>query len=91
MFFLVEYDRAKCKTVFFERFVDADAERAQQARLAREIAINQAGADHEVVLLEASSEEILKRTHARYFEKIDELLDRVESSTSAFVVRERND
>jgi hypothetical protein len=33
-----------------------------------ELDLNKRGVDHEVVLLEAASEEALRRTHRRYFE-----------------------
>jgi hypothetical protein len=43
--------------------------------------VNRAKVDHEVVLLEAPSEEALRRTHGRYFDDLDTMLSPVESST----------
>ena len=46
---------------------------AAGARLELEIRLNRDNVDHEVVLLEAHSEEALRRTHRRYFENLTEL------------------
>ena len=70
---------------------DTDVEAANEARLAMELDLNQRGLAHEVVVLQASSEEALRRTHARYFEGLETLYSRLESSTSAFVIRETGD
>jgi len=91
MLFLIEYDRSSARRVHYEQFRDDEGERARRARVEREVAVNQAKLDREVVLLEAASEEALRRTHARYFDDIEQMFDRLESSTSTFVVRERND
>ncbi len=68
MIFLIEYDRRRGRIISFKRFVDSDRQTAADARLRMELDLNKRGTDHEVVLLEASSEEALRRTHRRYFE-----------------------
>ena len=68
MIFLVEYDRAKGKLVTFTAFDDSEAVSAKKLRLDLELELSCNGIDHEVVLLQAASEEALRRTHRRYFE-----------------------
>jgi hypothetical protein len=63
----------------------------EDIRLEREVALNAVRSDSEVVLLEASDQQALERTHRRYFATLDQLLSDFESSTSATVVRERKD
>jgi hypothetical protein len=55
------------------RFNDSDREIAQESCLNRELALNSKGIENEVVLLEAASEEAVRRTHRRYFETLSEL------------------
>ncbi len=73
MIFLIEYSRSKGKLISFERFGDSDWQRAEELRFEKELALNRVGIEHEVVLLEAVSEEALRRTHPRYFEDIKQL------------------
>ena len=68
MIFLIEYNRPQGRIVTFKRFQDSERLKAQNARLDLELDLNRRGVDHEVVLLEAASEEALRRTHRRYFE-----------------------
>ena len=42
--------------------------KAENLRLEMELGLGRRGVDNEVVLLEAASEEALRRTHRRYFE-----------------------
>ena len=70
MRFLVEYDRQHGQLVTFSTFHDAEKQKADDARLSLEIELNRLGTRHEVVLLEAASEEALRRTHRRYFEDL---------------------
>lgn len=67
MIFLIEYDRRKGALVNLQRFSDAERLRAQTARLHTELRLNGEKIDHEVVILEAPSEEALRKTHQRYF------------------------
>ncbi len=73
MLFLIEYDRQRGQLVTFRVFEDAEKEKANDARLAMELELHRRGTKHEVVLLEAASEEAVRRTHRRYFESLDEL------------------
>jgi hypothetical protein len=68
MIFLIEYDRPQGRIVTLTTFTDAERVAAQDARIKTELALNRTGVDHEVVLLEAGSEEALRLTHRRYFE-----------------------
>lgn len=70
MLFLVEYDRRRGEIVLFRSFASADRKVAEDCRLDLEIALSRHRVDHEVVLLEAASEEALRRTHRRYFEDL---------------------
>jgi hypothetical protein len=73
MIFLIEYSRSKGKLITIDRFDDSDWQKAEDLRFEKEIALNRIGIEHEVVLLEAVSEEALRRTHRRYFEDIRQL------------------
>ncbi len=50
-------------------FAESDREKASQERLTLELALGDHLARQEVVLLEADSEEALRRTHRRFFEE----------------------
>ncbi len=73
MIFLIQYSRPQGRIVTFECFDDWEREKASNARLEIELDLNRRRVDHEVVLLEASSEEALRRTHRRYFEDASQI------------------
>lgn len=73
MIFLIEHDRGEGRLVRIERFSDSDRKRAEESRLNLELELNRKGIEKEVVLLEAASEEAVRRTHRRYFESLTEL------------------
>ena len=73
MLFLIEYNRDQGRLVAIESFGDSERETAENARLELELDLNLKGIDNEVVLLEAATEEALRRTHRRYFESLTEL------------------
>ena len=73
MIFLIEYDRPRGKLVTFDAFRDSGRHKAEKARLVLELDLNRRGINHEVVLLEAASEDALRRTHRRYFESAREI------------------
>lgn len=52
---------------------DDSRQEALDARLELELSLNRRSVKHEVVLLEAASEEALRRTHRRYFEDVSGL------------------
>ena len=65
--FLIEYDRENGKLIKCEPFEDSDREHAEDVRLKLELSLNRRAPEREVVLLEAASEEAIRRTHSRYF------------------------
>lgn len=75
MIYLVQYDRTKAKLVKLQEFPAEDQRRAEGARLVVELDLLKANEAQEVVLLEASNEKELRKTHRRYFEKLEQLLE----------------
>ena len=75
MIFLIEYDRKRGEIVTFKRFDDSERQSAEDSRLEMELELNRRGVEHEVVILEAETEEALRRTHRRYFEDLAELIN----------------
>ena len=74
MLFLIEYDRSRGLIIQKRQYDDASREIAEKERLSLELHLNRQGVEHEVVLLDAPSEEALRRTHGRYFESVAELV-----------------
>jgi len=75
MIFLIEYNRRKGSIVSFRDFNDSQRREAEDSRLGIELDLNRQGIDHEVVLLEAQSEDALRVTHRRYFEDLRQILE----------------
>ncbi|HVF48700.1 MAG TPA: hypothetical protein VNA19_01360 [Pyrinomonadaceae bacterium] len=75
MIFLIEYDRSSGSIVTFKEFEDSEQQQAKETRLQMELELNRLGTEREVVLLEAATEEALRRTHRRYFENLTELVN----------------
>ena len=73
MIFLIEYDRDVGMLFRVDQFVDSFRQEAEDRRLSLEIENLHAGITREVVLLEAATESDLRRTHRRYFERIEDL------------------
>ena len=73
MIFLIEYDRNRGEIVSIVAFDDADRQKSEDARFEMELKLNRAGIEREVILLEASTEAALRRTHRRYFEDLSQL------------------
>ena len=73
MLFLIEYDRSGGRLVTFRVFDDSERHKAEDTRLELELDLNRLGTEREVVLLEAGSQEALRRTHRRYFQDLAEL------------------
>jgi hypothetical protein len=73
MIFLIEYNRAQGRIVTKKSFEDADRKRAYESRLELELDLNLKEIENEVVLLEATDEEAVRRTHGRYFKDLTEL------------------
>jgi hypothetical protein len=74
MIFLIEYNRSQGLLVTFREFDSSRRREAEDSRLEIELDLNRRGVAHEVVLLEAASEDALRRTHRRYFEDLRQLL-----------------
>jgi hypothetical protein len=75
MLFLIEYDRLRGQIMTFKTFEDKERRQAEDTRLEIELDLNRREIEHEVVLLQASSEEALRRTHRRYFEDLAQLVN----------------
>jgi len=82
MLFLIEYDRPSGTLVQFHKFNDAERQIAQDARLELELKLNREHIQHEVVILEAPSEEAVRHTHGRYFKELPELVKELESKVT---------
>jgi len=74
MLFLIQYDRRAGRIVRMERFTNDQRDLAAKTRLDLELELQHRRISHEVVLLDAASEEALRKTHGRYFEDIEGLL-----------------
>jgi len=70
MLFLIEYDRQRGALVTFRSFAQTEQREADEVRLELELELNRRGIDHEVVLLEAPNEAMVRRSHRRYFEDV---------------------
>lgn len=75
MLFLIEYNRRDGQITNLRSFIDSERYKAQDERLKTELEFNRKGIEREIVLLEAESEDALRRTHRRYFENIAELVE----------------
>jgi hypothetical protein len=73
MIFLMHYDPARSRIIELCTFADGERTLAEAARLRLEIRHRVDRAEHEILLLEAASEEALRRTHRRYFETLHDL------------------
>jgi hypothetical protein len=78
MIFLIEYDRRRRYLVTFEQYSDADRAAADKRRLNLELSGDGHDSNREIVLLQATDEKALRKTHRRYFETAREI---IESST----------
>ena len=74
MIFLIQYNRSNRKLVEFQTFDDSEREKAYDTKLDLELRLNGQRIRDEVVILEASSEAAVRRTHRRYFESLEQLL-----------------
>lgn len=76
MNFLIEYDRARQTIVTMKRYRHDERDAARRDCLELELRLRREGIEHEVVLLDAESEESLRLTHQRYFPELDRLAER---------------
>lgn len=73
MIFLLEYDRHTGQLISSQTFDSSMREKASQARLELEILLMTQNISREVVLLEAASEDALRKTHSRYFRGVRQM------------------
>lgn len=78
MIFLLEYDRHAGQLNSLKTFESNMREEASQARLELEISLMTRKLSREVVLLEAATEEALRKTHSRYFRGVRQMSDSIE-------------
>ena len=74
MLFLIEYDRPTGTLVQLRKFRESERQVALDIRFELELKLNREGIQHEVVILEAPSEEAVRHTHGRYFKDLAELV-----------------
>jgi hypothetical protein len=70
MLFLIEYDRLSGHIVSMRSFRSELRHDAERERLKLELQLLSRGEIREIVLLEAASEEAVRKTHRRYFEDV---------------------
>ncbi|MFN0195660.1 MAG: hypothetical protein ACKVT0_02885 [Planctomycetaceae bacterium] len=58
----------------FETYGDDQRKFVEEKRLNLELDLNRKGIAHEVVILEAASEEALHKTHQRYFADLEQIV-----------------
>lgn len=80
MIFLIEYHRSQGRILTLTIFKDSERRKAENARLEKELDLMRRGLNHEVVLLEAASEDALRKTHRRYFENPSQIVNSTSSS-----------
>jgi len=83
MIFLIDYDRKKGKLKELKSFPDDRRCDAQKERLQIELRAKDAvlSGKREVVLLEANDIRILHRTHQRYFETPEDIVESMRDAT----------
>lgn len=67
MIFLIQYNRRRGEVILQREFSDSEKTLADDARIKLELELKGHHIADEVVVLQASSEEELQRTHGRYF------------------------
>jgi hypothetical protein len=75
MIFLIDYEPKTGLRREFKTFPDSERAEAQRQRLEIELGLNGERESREVVLLEAADEQALRRTHQRYFQTVEEIVD----------------
>ncbi len=73
MIFLIQYNRPTGRIVTFRVFDNSERAAAEDSRLELDLDLHRRNIDDEVVLLEAASEDALRRTHRRYFEDLAQI------------------
>ena len=83
MIFLIDYEPKTGLRREFKTFLDSERAEAQRQRLEIELRLNGERESREVVLLEAADEQALRRTHQRYFQTVEEIVDSMFALVSA--------
>ncbi|MBT2746588.1 MULTISPECIES: hypothetical protein [unclassified Lysobacter] len=73
MIFLIHYNRKLGALVSVATYQDSERLAASQAKMSLEVSLLGSNGASEVVLLEAETEEDLRKTHGRYFKTLEEL------------------
>ena len=73
MIFLIQYNRPSGRIVTFRIFDDSERTAAEDFRLELDLDLHRQKIEDEVVLLEAISEDAIRRTHRRYFEDLGQI------------------
>jgi hypothetical protein len=74
MIYLVQYNRKQGQLVSLDAFPAQSKQGAEEARLRMELQLLGHHDTVEVVLLEARNKRELRKTHRRYFERLDQLM-----------------
>ena len=90
MIYLIEYNRPEGRLVTFKTFDQSDGTLAANLRLEIELDLNRKGIDHEVVILEAANENVLRRSHRRYFEDISQILKSLDEAIDTISIDKRS-
>ena len=83
MIYLIQYDRSSAQLVKLQAFDGTHKQRAEETRLCIELELLDSKTPHEVVLLEATNEDELRKTHRRYFERLEQLLSQAPAPSAA--------
>ena len=75
MIFLIEYSRKQGSLIAIQAFGDLQQREAEDLRLETELALNRKKINHDIVLLQAESEDALHQTHCRYFGGFRQIFD----------------
>ena len=71
MLFLVEYNPESGRVLMLEQFPHENEAQANAKRLELELKANKKGLRREIVILEAKDKAALRKTHGRYFSRVD--------------------
>lgn len=81
MFYVIVYDRILSKSTSLETFANERAEEAFEKKLSYEL-MHAKSNSVEVALLQSEDFAVLRRTHARYFSSVEELIANVRKAVS---------
>ncbi len=82
-FFVLVYDRRAKRLVALKEFDDGERTQADAFRMEAQRHAFADGLDEEVILFQASSREVLQRTHGSYFLSEQEIADRTLNGAEA--------